>query len=142
MAELGERLSRHLDWSGRRAPALEAAVLRARYRLSWLCGEPPTVLDAELRAPKPLPGLKSVALGGIGSPESLLLRRPDIRAAEQQADARGDAAMIVYERTVLSALEETEGALADYSRSQLQADVARAAQNTALIARERFTVGG
>ncbi len=68
-------------------PALEAAVLRARYRLSGLCGEPPTAFDAELSAPKPLPGLKSVALGGIGSPESLLRRRPDIRAAEQQAAA-------------------------------------------------------
>ncbi|OUM02017.1 efflux transporter outer membrane subunit [Variovorax sp. JS1663] len=191
-------------------PALEAAVLRARYRLSRLCGEPPSALDAELSAPKPLPGLKSVALGGIGSPASLLRRRPDILAAEQQAaaaaarvgvargelfpritlggtigqnamtlgrlgdgasyayslgarmvwnlldfgriraqiaaaDARGDAAMLVYERTVLTALEETEGSLATYTRSQRQAehlyDAARAAENAALIARERFTVG-
>ncbi|KWT64510.1 MULTISPECIES: TolC family protein [unclassified Variovorax] len=191
-------------------PALEAAVLRARYRLSRLCGEQPTALDVELSVPKPLPGLKSVALGGIGSPESLLRRRPDILAAEQQAaaaaarvgvaraelfpritlggtigqnaltlgnlgdgasyayslgarmvwnlldfgrirariaaaDARGDAAMLVYERTVLTALEEAEGALATYTRSQRQAehlyDAARAAESAALIARERFTAG-
>ncbi len=164
----------------------------------------------ELSAPKPLPGIKSVALGGIGSPEGLLRRRPDIQAAEQQAaaaaaragvargdlfpritlggtlgqnalhlstlgngasyaynlgaqlvwnlldfgriraqiaaaDARGDAAMLVYERTVLTALEETEGTLATYTRSQRQAehlfDAARAAETAALIARERFTVG-
>ncbi len=191
-------------------PALEAAVLRARYRLSVLCGEPPTAFDAELSAVKPLPGLKSVALGGIGSPEGLLRRRPDVQSAEQQAaaaaarvgvargslfprvtlggtlgqnasrlgdlgngasyvynlgaqlvwnlldfgrvraqiaaaDARGEAAMLVYERTVLTALEETEGALATYTRSQRQAehlfDAARAAENAAVIARERFAVG-
>jgi outer membrane protein, multidrug efflux system len=191
-------------------PALEAAVLRTRYRLTVLCGEPPTAFDAELSAPKPLPGIKSVALGGIGSPEGLLRRRPDIQAAEQQAaaaaaragvargdlfpritlggtigqnalhldklgngasyaynlgaqlvwnlldfgriraqiaaaDARGDAAMLSYERTVLIALEETEGTLATYTRSQRQAehlfDAARAAESAALIARERFTVG-
>lgn len=205
-----ERARVLVQFTAASVPALEAALLRARYRLSRLCGEPPTAFDAELSAPKPLPGLKSVGLGGIGSPESLLRRRPDILAAEQQAaaaaarvgvaraelfpritlggtiglnaltpgtlgdgasyayslgaqmvwnlldfgriraqiaaaDARGNAAMLVYERTVLTALEETEGALATYTRSQRQAehlyDAARAAENAALVARERFTVG-
>ncbi|MGA0610826.1 efflux transporter outer membrane subunit [Caldimonas sp. KR1-144] len=191
-------------------PSLEAAELRARYRLAVLCGEPPTAFDAQLSEPKPLPGLRSVALGGIGSPDSLLRRRPDIRAVEQQAvaaaaragvaradlfprvtlggsigqnalglgsladgasyayslgarlawnlidfgrvraqiaaaDARGEAAVLAYERAVLAALEETEGVLAGYTRSQQQAEslheAARAAEKAALIARERFRVG-
>lgn len=68
-----------------------------------------------------------------------------IRAQIAAADARGDAAMLVYERTVLIALEETEGALATYTRSQRQAEhlygAARAAENAALVTRERFTAG-
>lgn len=68
-----------------------------------------------------------------------------IRAQIAAADVRGDAAMLVYECTVLTALEETEGSLASYTRTQQQAehlyDAARAAENAALIARERFTVG-
>ena len=191
-------------------PAHEAAVLRARYRIAVLCGQVPTALDATLDEPKPLPGLRSVALGSIGSPEGLLRRRPDVQAAEMQvesafaragaargdlfphitlggtigqnaltlgtlgdsasyaynlgaqlawnlldfgrlraevaaADARGDAAMSGYEQAVLGALEETEGALATYTRSQRQAehlfDAARAAESAAAIARERFRVG-
>ncbi len=191
-------------------PALESAVLRTRYRIAVLCGQPPTALDDELGEPKPLPGLRSVSLGGIGSPESLLRRRPDIQAAERQvdaafaragaargdlfphvtlggtigqnaltlgtlgdhasyaynlgaqlawslldfgrlraqvaaADARGDASLASYRQTVLGALEETEGALATYTRSQRQAehlfDAARAAQSAATIARQRFSAG-
>jgi multidrug efflux system outer membrane protein len=47
----------------------------------------PTALDAELEPFQPLPGLKSVALAGIGSPAELLRRRPDIQQAEAQAAA-------------------------------------------------------
>ncbi|WP_298231250.1 efflux transporter outer membrane subunit [uncultured Azohydromonas sp.] len=191
-------------------PVLEAALQRTRYRLAVLCGLPPTALDAELEAQRPLPGLRSVALGGIGAPESLLRRRPDIRAAELDvaaaaarvgvaradlfpritlggtlghnasrvgdlgdgstyvynlgaqllwnlldfgrvraqiaaADARSEAALRVYEATVLAALEETEGALASYTHTQQQAqhlfDAARAAEAAAAIARGRFEVG-
>lgn len=191
-------------------PALEGALLRSRYRLAVLCGQAPTALDAELAAARPLPGLRSVALGGIGSPHSLLLRRPDVRAAEHDAaaaaartgvarsalyprltlggtlgqnaarlgdlgdgssyvynlgaqlvwslldfgrvraqiaaaDARSAAALAVWERTVLTALEETEGALATYTRAQQQAeqqfDAARAAEAAARIARARFDAG-
>ena len=191
-------------------PALEAALLRSRYRLAVLSGQPPTALDQELAEPRPLPGLKAVALGGIGTPQALLRRRPDVQAAEAQAaaaaaragvaradlfpritlggtlgqnasrlgrldegasyaynlgaqlvwnlldfgriraqiaaaDARSEAVLVGYERTVLNALEETEGALAAYTRSQQQAqhlfEAARAAEKAAAIARERFGVG-
>ncbi|WP_310734666.1 TolC family protein [Azohydromonas caseinilytica] len=191
-------------------PALEAALQRTRYRIAVLCGLAPTALDTELDAQRPIPGLRSVALGGIGSPESLLRRRPDVRAAEfgvaaaaervgvarsalfprvtlggtlghnasrlgdlgdgstyvynlgaqllwtlldfgrlraqiAAADARSEAALRAYEATVLGALEETEGALAGYTRSQQQAqflfDAARAAEAAAVIARGRFEAG-
>ncbi|UXH78307.1 efflux transporter outer membrane subunit [Roseateles amylovorans] len=68
-------------------PAIEMALARTRYRLSVLTGQPPTALDGELSEVKPLPGLKTVSLGGIGTPENLLRRRPDVRAAEAQAAA-------------------------------------------------------
>ncbi|WP_157265555.1 efflux transporter outer membrane subunit [Azohydromonas aeria] len=191
-------------------PALETALVRTRLRLAVLCGLAPTALDAELQAQRPLPGLEAVALGGIGSPESLLRRRPDVRAAELDvaaaaarvgvaqaalfprvtlggtlghnasrigdlgdgstyvynlgasllwtlldfgrlraqvaaADARSEQALRAYEATVLGALEETEGALAGYSRSQQQAqllfDAARAAEAASTIARARFEAG-
>lgn len=191
-------------------PALEAALIRTRYRLAVLCGLVPTALDAELGPQQPLPGLKAVALGGISSPAALLRRRPDIQLAEAQAsaaaaqvgvarsalfpqitlggtlgqnatswgdigkganyvynlgaqltwnlldfgriraqiaaaDARNDAAMVAYERTVLNALEETEGALAAYTRSQHQAallfEAAQASEQAAVIARGRFEAG-
>ena len=191
-------------------PALEAALIRTRYRLAVLCGLQPTALDAELEPFQPLPGLKSVALAGIGSPADMLRRRPDIQLAEAQAaaaaaqvgvarsalfpqltlggtlgqnalhisdlgkgasyvynlgaqltwnlidfgriraqiaaaDARNDGVMINYERAVLAALEETEGALATYTRTQRQTellfDSARSSEQAALIARERFAVG-
>lgn len=68
-----------------------------------------------------------------------------IRAQIAAADARSDGAMIAYERAVLTALEETEGALAAYTRSQRQAallyESAQSSEQAALIARERFAVG-
>lgn len=68
-----------------------------------------------------------------------------IRARIAAFDARNEAAMITYEYTVLAALAETEGALADYTRRQRQAallfEATRASTQAALIARERFRVG-
>ena len=191
-------------------PALDAALIRTRYRLAVLCGLPPTALDSELEAVRPLPGLRAVDLGTVGSPAALLRRRPDIQVAEAQvaaaaaqagvargawfpqvtlggtlgqnsnswgtlmkgssyaynlgaqltwnlidfgriraqiaaADARNEGTIALYEDTVLRALEETEGALAAYTRTQRQAellfDAARSSEQAALIARERFAVG-
>jgi multidrug efflux system outer membrane protein len=68
-------------------PVLDAALVRTRYRLAVLTGQPPTALDARLAKPKPVPGIASTALSQIGSPQSLLRRRPDIAAAEQQVAA-------------------------------------------------------
>lgn len=61
------------------------------------------------------------------------------------ADARTEAALAFYERTVLSALEETESALVDFRNEQvrqtfLQAS-ARASQQAAVLSRQRYDVG-
>jgi multidrug efflux system outer membrane protein len=191
-------------------PALEATLARTRYRLAVLTGQPPTALDARLAAPRPLPGIAPAALSQVGSPQSLLRRRPDVAAAEQQvaaaaarigvarsqlfphltlagslglnagrigaldtrdalafnlgatlvwslvdfgrtralvaaASARGAAAMAAYEKTVLGALEETEGALAAYTRAQRRTEnlyhAARSAGSAAELARARFNAG-
>jgi hydrophobe/amphiphile efflux-1 (HAE1) family protein/NodT family efflux transporter outer membrane factor (OMF) lipoprotein len=62
-------------------PPLEASIKALIFRLSVLTGQQPGALEAELNTVAPLPGLpKSV---GIGKPEDLLRRRPDIREAER-----------------------------------------------------------
>jgi len=69
-----------------------------------------------------------------------------LRAQLAAASARGDAAVASYEQTVLAALEETEGALAAFTRSQRETDsLRRAAQSAAVsaeLARARFGAGG
>ncbi len=62
-------------------PPLEANIKRSIYRLGVLTGRQPTALDVELSQPAEIPKLP--ALVNIGSPEELLRRRPDIRAAER-----------------------------------------------------------
>lgn len=191
-------------------PALELQLVLTRQRIAVLLGQPSAALDARLAAAKPLPGMSAVALSGIGSPEQLLRRRPDLIAAEQQAAAaaarvgeahkarfpkltlagslgvnagrvadlgdsasfiynlgaqllvtlfdgganqarvdaaaaRNDVAVASYDRAVLLALEDTEGALAGYSRTARQAEAlfgaAQAADKAAEIARGRFGAG-
>lgn len=66
-------------------PQLEAAVARVLNRLAVLTGKPPGALQARLGEAKPLPVLPRVT--AIGSPEQLLKRRPDVRAAERELAA-------------------------------------------------------
>ncbi|MGB9150763.1 MAG: TolC family protein [Burkholderiales bacterium] len=191
-------------------PALESALARSRYRIAVLTGRQPTALDLQLAPAKPLPGLTALALGNIGSPESLLRRRPDIAAAEAQvvaaaarvgvarsslfpritlggsvglnagriselgnassfvynfganlvwslldfgrvraqiaaSEARSEGVLARYEKVILTALEETEGALSNYSRTQQKVDslftAEKSAAKAAEIARVRFTYG-
>lgn len=66
-------------------PDLEAAVTRSILRLGVLTGHSPESLLATLSKAQPLPTLPQTY--SIGTPESLLRRRPDIRVAERQLAA-------------------------------------------------------
>jgi multidrug efflux system outer membrane protein len=59
-------------------PPLQSSIATTIYRLSVLTGRLPDALSSELSPPQPPPPLPS--LNGIGSPEALLRRRPDIRS--------------------------------------------------------------
>jgi outer membrane protein, multidrug efflux system len=63
----------------------------------------------------------------------------------ESSEARATRSLLVYEQTVLTALEETENALSGYTRSAQQAAeltaAARSAQDAATIARSRFAAG-
>jgi multidrug efflux system outer membrane protein len=67
------------------------------------------------------------------------------RALIAAASARGEAAVVAYEQTVLAALEETEGALATYTQAQRRIEsmqgAERAAGSAAALARARFQAG-
>lgn len=65
-------------------PELEADIVRTSLRLGVLVGDTPAALVGELARAQPvnLPELQ-----GIGTPEALLRRRPDIRIAERQLAA-------------------------------------------------------
>lgn len=68
-----------------------------------------------------------------------------VRSRIQAADARAEAALAYYEKAVLSALEETEGALKDFAQEQAQEyhlqDSAQASQQAASLARQRYEAG-
>jgi outer membrane protein, multidrug efflux system len=190
------------------APAIEAAIGRAAYRIAVLCGKQPQAMQTLIASSQALPTFEPV--DGIGTPESLLRRRPDIRIAERQiaasiarvgythtdlfpkvnisgllglnaatvsglvegaafryslgasivynlfdfglvrtriaaADARAEAALVSYEKTVLLALEETENALLQYSRNAKQTEALFSAtknsEQAAKLARIRFDAG-
>ncbi len=187
---------------------IEAAIGRAAYRIASLVGQQPQSMQSLVTTPTSLPAL--AAVNGIGTPESLLRRRPDIRIAERQmaasiarvglthtdlfpklslngllglnaatlsglfdgaafryslgatlaynlfdfglvrtriaaADARAEEALVIYEKTVLQALEETEVALLQYSRNVKQSEelfnATKSAEQAARLARARFEAG-
>jgi outer membrane protein, multidrug efflux system len=205
-----ERAQALVQTTAAAVPVLQAALARTRLRLSVLNGQAPQALEGVLSEPQPLPGLPPTALSHIGSPETLLRRRPDIAAAEQQllaaqaqrgaarsavfptvqlsgalglnagrvselgnagtfvfnlgasllwsvidngqrqaqvgaASARSDAALAMFDKTVLLALEETEGALVSHTQAQQQTErlfsAAQAAKRASQIAHARFDVG-
>jgi multidrug efflux system outer membrane protein len=68
-----------------------------------------------------------------------------VRAQIKAANARADAQLAYYEKTVLTALEETENALVSLGREQARGAYLRAstqaAQQAVNLARERFQGG-
>jgi len=68
-----------------------------------------------------------------------------IRSRVAQNEARAESALAQYEKTVLTALEETEGALISFNRNQRRAEslfkAAHASERAAELARVRFEAG-
>jgi multidrug efflux pump len=68
-----------------------------------------------------------------------------VRARLEAARARADAQLALYERTVLQALEETEGALLELGRARVRRDhlraAAAAARQAAELAEQRYRAG-
>ena len=68
-----------------------------------------------------------------------------VRARIQAAHARADAELAGYEKTVLTALEETENALVDFGREQVRRDYlresARSVTEAMVLARQRYDSG-
>jgi multidrug efflux system outer membrane protein len=68
-----------------------------------------------------------------------------VQARIKAADARTEASLASYERTVLTALEETEGALVDFGREQSRRQFlqtsAEASQKAADLAHQRYEGG-
>ena len=84
-------------------PPISGAIARREHRLAVLVGVRPGALGADL-SPRPYPPLtKALA---VGEPNSLLRRRPDVRAAERQLAAaaarEGVAAADLYPRITIS----------------------------------------
>jgi hypothetical protein len=67
-------------------PRLEEQQAQAISRLSFLLGEPPRTLAAELATPHPIPPVPPKV--PVGLPSELARRRPDIRQAEAQLHAQ------------------------------------------------------
>jgi outer membrane protein, multidrug efflux system len=88
-------------------------------------------------------GALAASLGASLSWTAWDFGRTDARV--RAAEARSQRGLLVYEQTVVIALEETENALSGYTRSAQQAaellDAARAAQEAADIARKRHALG-
>ncbi|HWN30837.1 MAG TPA: TolC family protein, partial [Burkholderiales bacterium] len=68
-----------------------------------------------------------------------------VRAGIRAADARTEANLAFYEKTVLTALEETEGALINFGRERVRRDYLRAAaaasREAAALSRQRYQEG-
>ena len=99
---------------------LEASVSRSMHRLSVLAGREPDAFDALLSAPHELPPLPAIV--PVGTPEELLRRRPDIRAAERNLAASTDlvgvaVANLFPKVTFTGSFGYAAGDLADFGSS-------------------------
>ena len=78
-----DRSRAEAQWKTTRAsiPLLHGSIATTTYRLSVLTGRTPGALVDQLAPPQVLPALPEI--NAIGTPEMLLRRRPDVRAAER-----------------------------------------------------------
>lgn len=86
-------------------PPLRTALSARQHRLAVLTGKPPGQLSTDL-SPRPYPVLAKVI--PLGPPDQLLVRRPDVRAAEHRlasvAASEGVAAAELYPRITVTGL--------------------------------------
>ena len=101
-------------------------------------------------------GLNALTAGGLNSGQAYyynlgasmawnVLDFGRIRSRIRRNEARADVALATYEKTVLTALEETEGSLVTFNRNQRRAEslfkAAGASEQAAKLARARFEAG-
>jgi outer membrane protein, multidrug efflux system len=77
-----ERAQAQLSFTLASIPTLEAQVRQAQYQIGVLVGRPPAALAGELDAVAGLPDLPAGI--SVGTPDSIVRQRPDVRAAERQ----------------------------------------------------------
>ena len=77
-----ERAQAQLSFTLASIPALESRVAQAQYQIGVLIGRSPTVVAGELASAATLPALPTV--GALARPDSVILRRPDVAAAERR----------------------------------------------------------
>ena len=77
-----ERARAQLSFTLATIPGLESRVAQAQYQIGVLVGRPPAAVAGELAAAVALPALPSV--GALARPDSVILRRPDVAAAERR----------------------------------------------------------
>ncbi|MBA3522283.1 MAG: efflux transporter outer membrane subunit [Gemmatimonadales bacterium] len=77
-----ERAQAQLSFTLASVPLLESRVAQAHYLIGILVGRPPTVVAGELAVAASLPALPDV--GSLGRPDSIILGRPDVAAAERR----------------------------------------------------------
>ncbi len=104
-----------------RIPQLRAQAVAARNRLTTLLALEPGALDARLAASPGLPVLADVVL--TGAPESVINRRPDVRAAERSVAASaariGVATAALYPTISLTgSVGQSSAETADFTSSE------------------------
>ncbi len=80
-----EQADAQLDRTRASIPPLEASIRGSAYRLAVLTGQPPNSLLNDLLTTSPIPNPPDIV--PVGLPSDLLLRRPDIRRAENDLRA-------------------------------------------------------
>lgn len=80
-----ERARAQLDATRAIVPSLQARIAVDEHRIAVLTGQTPGALHELLTVSRPLPELPHLVR--IGDPQSLLRRRPDVRAAERRLAA-------------------------------------------------------
>jgi NodT family efflux transporter outer membrane factor (OMF) lipoprotein len=93
-------------------PPLQASIRGSAYRLAVLTGQPPNALLDDLLATSPIPNPPDIV--PVGLPSDLLLRRPDLRRAENDLRAAtsdiGASTADLYPRFYLTGYAEPQTA--------------------------------